>query len=78
MPKSVARRKVGALRTQISEVVKATRTKRGLSQSAVAALAGVSPVRMVEIEGQDTNPRIDTVEKVANALGISFTVNVAA
>lgn len=77
MPKSVGQRKPGTLRSEISKAVKAMRNKRGLSQTAVAALAGVSPVRMVEIEGEDTNPRIDTVERVANALGIAIRIEAA-
>jgi transcriptional regulator with XRE-family HTH domain len=79
MPKSVVGRKAGALRLQLSKAVKTTRERRGLSQQAVATMAGVSPVRVVEIEGKDgaTNPRIDTVEKVCGALGIAIRVEAA-
>ena len=76
MPKSVGR-KVGTIRSQFSKAVIARRKDRGLSQMAVASLAGVSVVRLSEIEGETTFPRLDTIEKVANALGIVLSVEAA-
>lgn len=70
MPKTVEQGKTGELRSAISRAVRMRRADKRLSQQDVAELAGVSVVRISEIEGETKNPRIDTIEKVANALGI--------
>ena len=45
------------------------RKKRGMRAFELAAKAGVTPAAIYQIEsGQTVNPRIDTVQKLADAL----------
>jgi transcriptional regulator with XRE-family HTH domain len=48
------------------------RTRRGWSQAALAARAGVSKGMLVQIEQSQTNPSIATLCKLANALGVAL------
>lgn len=47
------------------------RTRRGLTQAQLAERVGVRQPRIAEIERGDANPRLDTIARVAHALGIS-------
>lgn len=56
-----------------STKVKKLREKLGLSQEKLARLADVSNNTIINIEsGKQTNPTIETVKKIANALGVSI------
>ncbi len=56
-----------------SNKVKKLREKLGLSQEKLARLADVSNNTIINIEsGKQTNPTIETVKKIANALGVSI------
>jgi DNA-binding XRE family transcriptional regulator/predicted RNase H-like HicB family nuclease len=50
------------------------RQDRGLSQKALGELAGVKQQQIAKLENPDENPTLETLEKVAKALGL--TVNV--
>lgn len=63
--------------SEIGRVVRSRRAERRLTQKAVATLAGVDVVRISEIEGERANPRLATVEKIAQALGITVRVEAA-
>jgi len=56
-----------------STKIKQLREKKGLSQEKLARLANVSNNTMVNIEsGKQTNPTIETVSKIAKALGVEI------
>ena len=56
-----------------SNKVKKLREKLGLSQERLARLADVSTNTVINIEsGKQQNPTIETVKKIANALGVSI------
>ncbi len=56
-----------------SNKVKKLREKLGLSQERLARLADVSNNTIINIEsGKQQNPTIETVKKIANALGVSI------
>lgn len=56
---------------KISENLKKLRTKKGLSLEKIARLAGLSLNTIVKVEnGVNTNPTIETLTKIANALEV--------
>lgn len=56
-----------------SNKVKKLREKLGLSQEKLARLADVSTNTIINIEsGKQQNPTIETVKKIATALGVSI------
>ena len=58
-------------KTNLAKKVKQLREKLGLSQEKLARLADVSNNTIINIEaGKQDNPTIDTLKKVAKALGI--------
>jgi transcriptional regulator with XRE-family HTH domain len=54
-------------------MLKAERLKRSLSQEALAELSGLSRNYVSSIERGRVSPSLGTLEKLANALGISLT-----
>ncbi len=50
------------------------RTKAGLSQAQLAARAGISQQQVARLEHPDANPTIETLAKVARALGTDLVV----
>ena len=57
---------------QVSEVIKAERTKQGLSQHELAELAGVSYSTISRIEAGHPNARLENIVETARALGLSL------
>jgi transcriptional regulator with XRE-family HTH domain len=55
----------------IGERIKRIRTSRGLSQKEVVLNAGIDKAQFSRIENGKTDTTINTVEKIAKALGIS-------
>lgn len=56
-----------------STKIKQLREKKGLSQEKLARIADVSNNTIVNIEsGKQTNPTIETVSKIAKALGVDI------
>ena len=55
----------------VGQRVRREREKRGLTGVMLADKAGVSPGMVSQIENDQSEPSLDTLEKVANALGVS-------
>ncbi len=56
----------------LSKNLKRLREKKGLSQDRLAKLADVANNTIIKIEqGENQNPTLDTLKKIAKALGIS-------
>ena len=55
---------------RLGMTIKRLRTKRGLTQEALAQRAGVHRVYVAQIEAQTKVPSIATLEKLAKALGV--------
>lgn len=56
----------------IGETIRKYRQEKGISQDKLSKLADVAFHTIVKIESGDTpNPTIDTVKKIAAALGVS-------
>ena len=62
----------GTITTKICFKIKFERMKRNLSQEDLALAAGISRNGLSNIESGKASPTIDTLEKIANALGIAF------
>jgi len=59
--------------TTIAKNIKKYRKEKGLSQDKLARLADVAHATIIKIEsGGIQSPTIDTVQKIAKALGISL------
>jgi HTH-type transcriptional regulator/antitoxin HipB len=56
----------------IGETVKAWREVRGLSQRAVAERAGMPYPMVARLELGQTDPRLSTLERLAEAFGVSL------
>ncbi len=60
-------------RNQIRKKIWQRRKKLGLSQDKLSKLANVSYNTIVKIEsGENINPTIETLKKIAKALGVSI------
>lgn len=57
---------------KISLKIKFERQKRGLSQEELALEAGLSRSAIWKIESKKVSPTIETLEKIAAALGMDF------
>ena len=55
-----------------SSRLKALRVEKGLTQEALARLAGLSTSGVAKIENSGLDPAWSTVVKLADALGVSF------
>lgn len=53
--------------------LKALRSERNLTQSQLAKLSGVSKAMLSDIEKGGSNPTINTIWKIANALNVPYT-----
>jgi transcriptional regulator with XRE-family HTH domain len=61
--------------SQAARNIKKLRKKKGLSQDKLSRLANVSHATIIKIEsGGIKSPTIDTVQKIANALGVSLDI----
>jgi transcriptional regulator with XRE-family HTH domain len=56
---------------RIGEIIRRLREARGLTQAVLARRAGLSRMHVIRIERDDISPTLDTVEKVAKALGVT-------
>jgi len=57
----------------ITKNIKKYRTKLGISQDKLSKLAGITLHTITKIEsGATPEPRIETVKKIADALGVSI------
>ena len=56
----------------LSKNLKGLREKKGLSQDRLAKLADIANNTIIKIEqGENINPRLDTLKKIAKALEVS-------
>lgn len=56
----------------IAKNIKKYREEKGISQDKLSKLAGITLYTITKIEsGATPNPRIETVKKIADALGVS-------
>jgi transcriptional regulator with XRE-family HTH domain len=55
---------------KIGRKLRAERTRRFLTQNALADKAGISQKQLSKIENDDVEPRFSTILKLADALGI--------
>jgi len=57
----------------IAKNIKKNRAKKGISQDKLSKLADITLHTITKIEsGATPNPRIETVKKIADALGVSI------
>jgi transcriptional regulator with XRE-family HTH domain len=63
-------------RVKIGQQLRALRQERGLSTRQLAEITGVIHSHIVRIESGRYNVGVDTVEKLANALGAKLTIRV--
>ena len=58
---------------ELSKNLKKLREKKGFSQDRLAKLADVANNTVIKIEqGENKNPTLETLKKLANALGVSL------
>ena len=57
----------------IAQSIKKSREEQGLTQKALADKMGVTPVLISQYENGKRNPKIETLRKIADALGMSVT-----
>ncbi|MFT7559083.1 MAG: transcriptional regulator with XRE-family HTH domain [Flavobacteriales bacterium] len=63
-----------AIKDQLAATIKAQRLEKGLSQDKLSAKADISTRYYQDIEAGEKQPTVDTIFKLANALGESYTV----
>ena len=56
----------------LAKNIRLLRSKKRFSQEAVAELANVGQNQISEIENERSNPSLETLIKVANALNVDF------
>lgn len=61
------------LLTRFGKLLRAARTRRGLTQAQLAALARVPRLKVIQVERGHASVSIGTYAKVAAALGLEFT-----
>lgn len=59
--------------SHIGDTIKAARVAAGISQNALAKRAGIAQATLSAIEAQTKSPNVDTVQRLAAALGCSLT-----
>lgn len=59
-----------SLKSNAAHNIKSLRLKRKMSQDALATKAGISTSYVSEIERGNRSPPLDTIEKLAMALGV--------
>ena len=57
---------------QLGRQIRSIRKKLGMSQEELAFKAGLSPAHLGQIERALKKPTVETVDKIAAALGVSF------
>ena len=62
----------GEITKKIAMRIKLERTKKNISQEELAFSAGLNKNTIGKIERVETSPTIETIEKIAIALGVDF------
>lgn len=70
--------KVSELRQAVAKSIRMARADKQLSQIEVAQAAGVGTARVSELESGKSDPRLSTLVRVTDALGLAVTVGAAA
>ncbi|MEL6534348.1 MAG: helix-turn-helix transcriptional regulator [Bacteroidota bacterium] len=60
----------------IGQAIKRRRKELNITQPILADMAGISVNTLYKIERGEANPRLDTLEKIANTLGFNLTLEV--
>lgn len=68
----MAGRKVQSARERLARHLRALRAAQGLSQEALADLAGLHRTYVGSIERSERNVSLDNVERLANSLGVDI------
>ena len=58
------------IKKRLAGNVRFLRFQKRFSQEAIAALAGIGQNQVSEIENEHSNPSLDTIVKLANALNV--------
>jgi transcriptional regulator with XRE-family HTH domain len=56
---------------KVGDVIRRLRETLGLTQAALAKRAGLSRMHVIRIERDEVSPSLDTLERVAKALGVT-------
>ena len=56
--------------SRLAENIKSERKQQGLTQEQLAAKSGVATVTIRQYEGEKRQPRIEQLEKIAQACGV--------
>lgn len=56
----------------LADNIRLLRTKKRYSQEAVAELAGIGQNQISEIENEHSNPSLETIVRIANALNVEL------
>ena len=57
---------------KVGAKIKSIRIEKGLKQTELASMAGISNTYLSDIENGRTNPSVNTIEKLAKALEINL------
>lgn len=57
---------------EIGKVISELRKKKGISQNKLSRLAGMSRSYLHRLENDLLSPRVDTLERIAKALGVKM------
>ncbi|MDR3594933.1 helix-turn-helix transcriptional regulator [Clostridium sp.] len=55
----------------VGEKIKSLRTEKNMSRSKLSEISGISEISIRKIEDGSRNPKVETLDKVANALNVS-------
>ncbi len=69
---NMVKRRRGTIVPKLGMKIKFERLKRNLSQEDLALSAGITPTGLSKIENGSVSPTIDSVEFIAEALGMEF------
>lgn len=69
-PAQLARREELRSRLNVAQSLLEARVESGLTQAELGKLAGTNQARVSELEGLRGNPRFDTLDRVASAVGL--------
>jgi putative transcriptional regulator len=65
-------------RTSLARAIRMRRAEKDLTQDAVAEKAGTSRKAVVQIEAEQGNPKLSTIDRIADALGLEIEIRGAA
>ena len=60
------------IRKKLADNIRLLRAKKRFSQEAIASIAGIGQNQISEIENEHSNPNLETLIRIANALNIEM------